>query len=377
MMVTIRDVAGESGFSITTVSMVLNNGPAATRISGRTRTHIWKVAKRLGYRPNLFARSLRSRRSQTIGVVVFDITDAYCTQILRGIETHLRSSGYFPMTTDLENDRSQFRRCVDLLLARRVEGIIAIANPVHVDTELLAEHAKRDIPAVVIGRELECGPVSSIVVDNGAGTRQALQHLYELGHSRIAFIKGPKILVDSQQRWRGLENFARDVGLTIDANLVLEIKGRNSSYVEGCELTDELLQSGREFTAVVAFDDLTACAAIRSLTKAGRRVPKDCSVVGFDDLPASAFYNPPLTTVQQQLEMQGSLGAEIIEESIRATVEKRAVVAKHRKVSPKLMVRDSTCPAPAVLNCDAREQGRRRSDLLKPFANARFKTENA
>jgi LacI family transcriptional regulator len=281
------------------------------------------------------------------------------------------------MTTDLENDRSQFRRCVDLLLARRVEGIIAIANPVHVDTELLAEHAKRDIPAVVIGRELECGPVSSIVVDNGAGTRQALQHLYELGHSRIAFIKGPKILVDSQQRWRGLENFASDVGLTIDANLVLEIKGRNSSYVEGCELTDELLQSGREFTAVVAFDDLTACAAIRSLTKAGRRVPKDCSVVGFDDLPASAFYNPPLTTVQQQLEMQGSLGAEIIEESIRATVEKRAVVAKHRKVSPKLMVRDSTCPAPAVLNCDAREQGRRRSDLLKPFANARFKTENA
>jgi hypothetical protein len=100
-------------------------------------------------------------------------------------------------------------------------------------------------------------------------------------------------------------------------------------------------------------------------------------VVGFDDLPASAFYNPPLTTVQQQLEMQGSLGAEIIEESIRATVEKRAVVAKHRKVSPKLMVRDSTCPAPAVLNCDAREQGRPGSDLLKPFANARFKTENA
>jgi LacI family transcriptional regulator len=311
------------------------------------------VAKRLGYKPNLFARSLRSKRSQTIGVVVFDITDAYCTQILRGIENHLRSSGYFPITADLQNDRSQFQRCLDLLLARRVEGVIAIANPVHVDTDLLAEQARRDIPAVVIGRELDSGPVSSIVVDNEAGTRQAFQHLYELGHSRVAFVKGPKILVDSQQRWRGLENFARDAGLKIDPELVLEIKGRNSSYVEGCELTDELLRRRRQFTALVAFDDLTACAAIRSLTKAGRRVPKDCSVVGFDDLPGSAFYNPPLTTVQQQLEMQGSLGAEIIEDLIRASMEKRSVAAKHRKVSPKLMVRDSTCPASAEIGDSA------------------------
>lgn len=344
-MTTIRDVAQESGFSVTAVSMVLNGGPSAARISNRTRTRIWQAARKLGYRPNLFARSLRSQRSQTIGVIVFDITDAYCTQILRGIENHLRSSGYFPITTDLQNDRSQFPRCVDLLLARRVEGIIAIANPVFLDTELLAEHAERKTPAVVIGRDLDRGAVSSIVVDNEAGTRQALQHLYELGHSRIAFIKGPKILVDSQQRWRGLEKFARDVGLKIDPSLVLEIKGRNSSYVEGCELTEELLRRGREFTALVAFDDLTACAAIRSLTKAGRRVPKDCSVVGFDDLPGSEFYNPPLTTVQQQLEMQGSLGAEIIEELIGATLEKRTAVTRHRKVAPKLIVRDSTCTA--------------------------------
>lgn len=345
-MITIRDVAEESGFSVTTVSMVLNDGPAATRISDRTRTHIWKVAKRLGYRPNLFARSLRSQRSHTTGVIVFDITDAYCTQILRGIENHLRPAGYFPITTDLQNDRSQFQRSVDLLLGRRVEAIIAIANPVYLDTGLLAELAERSIPAVVIGRELQRGPVSSIVVDNESGTRQVLQHLYELGHSKIAFIKGPKILVDSQLRWRGIESFAYDVGLKIDPRLVLEIKGRNSTYVEGCELAEELLRRGPGFTALVAFDDLTACAAIRALSKAGRRVPSDCSVVGFDDLPGSAFYNPPLTTVQQQLEMQGSLGAEIVEELIRACLEKRPFAAKHRKVSPKLIIRDSTCPAP-------------------------------
>ena len=347
-MITIRDVAGKSGFSVTTVSMVLNDGPTASRISLRTRSHIWKVARKLGYRPNLFARSLRSKRSLTIGVVVFDITDAYCTQILRGIENQLRTSGYFPITTDLQNDRSQFQRCVDLLLERRVEAIIAIANPVYLDTGLLAEIGERSIPSVVIGRELRRGSVSSIVVDNELGTRQVLQHLLELGHRKISFIKGPKVLIDSQQRWRGLESCARDVGLEIDRRLVVEIKGRNSTYVEGRQLTEELLRRQIGFSALVAFDDLTACAAIGALSKAGHSVPKDCSVVGFDDLPGSAFYNPPLTTVQQQLEMQGSLGAEMVEELVQATVEKRVLAAKHRKVSPKLVVRDSTCPAPTL-----------------------------
>ena len=343
-MVTIRDVAQESGFSITTVSMVLNGGQAGKRISNPTRTHIWKVARKLGYRPNLFARSLRSQHSQSVGVVVFDITDPYCTQILRGIENHLRPSGYFPIVTDLQDDRAQFHRCVDMLLGRRVEGIIAIANPVYLDPGLLSEIADRDIPAVIIGRELDEIPLCSVVVDNAAGTRQAMQHLYELGHSRVAFIRGPKILIDSMQRWRGLEVFARDVGLKIDPNLVVDIKGRNSTYAESCELTEELIRRSSDFTALVAFDDLSACAAIRALSKAGRHVPRDCSVVGFDDVPSSAFYNPPLTTVHQQLEMQGSLGAEIVEELIKAAAEKRSTARKHRVVSPRLIVRESTCP---------------------------------
>jgi LacI family transcriptional regulator len=278
--------------------------------------------------------------------VVFDITDAYCTQILRGIENHLGLSGYFPIVTDLQNDKSQFQRCVDMLLGRRVEGLVAIANPIYLDTRLLAGVARRDIPAVVIGRELRRGPVSSIVVDNAAGTRQAIEHLRQLGHSRIAFIKGPRILIDSRQRWHGIESSAREAGLKIDPRLVLEIKGRNSTYAEGCELTEELLRRRPDFTALVAFDDLTACAAVRALTKVGRRVPKDCSVVGFDDIPGAEFHNPPLTTVRQQLEMQGSLGTEIIEEMIRAAAEKRASRAKYRKVAPKLIVRESTCPAP-------------------------------
>jgi LacI family transcriptional regulator len=304
------------------------------------------VAKQLGYRPNLFARSLRSNRSQSLGIVAFDITDPYCALILRGIEKHLRASGYFPILTDLQNSVAEFPRCVDMLLGRRVEGFIAIANPTYLGPELFAKFVPRQIPTVLIGRELSRSPMSSVAVDNAAGTRQALQHLYQLGHNKIAFIKGPKELVDTQPRWRGLECFAQEVGLKMDTKLIRNIKGQNSTYAEGQSLTEELLKANREFTALVAFDDLTACAAIGSLTRAGRVVPRDCSVVGFDDIPNSEFYNPPLTTIQQQLELQGSLGAEIVEELIRASIEKRTSVPRHRKVTPRLIVRESTCPAP-------------------------------
>jgi LacI family transcriptional regulator len=343
-MITIREVAGKSGFSVTTVSMVLNNGAGVSRIPERTRKRIWDVARRLGYRPNLYARSLRSNRSQTLGVMVFDLTDPYCTQILRGIQNHIRPTGLFPIVTDWQDDRSQFQTCLDMLVGRRVEGIISIANPLYLDSKLLSEFSERNIPAVVIGRELSNVPLSSVVVDNAAGTRLAIQHLYDLGHTELAFIRGPDILVDSIQRWQGLESFAEEVGLEMNPDLIVQIKGRNSTFREAFELTEELLRRRLRFTALVAFDDLSACAAIRALTKSGRRVPEECSVVGFDDIPSAAFYNPPLTTIQQQLEMQGSLGAEIVEHLIRGAAENLTLPPKHRKVVPKLVVRDSTCP---------------------------------
>src|SRR5208283_3367069 len=202
--VTLGDVAKESGVSMTTASVVISNGPAATRFPLPTRERVWRVARQLGYRPNFFARSLRQRRSQTLGVLLFDITDPYCTQILRGIESRIRSSGYFSVITDLQNNGAQFRPCIDMLLDRQVEGIIAVANPVYLAPDLFAEFVHRQIPALVIGRDLHGNPVSSIAVDNESGARQALQHIHQLGHTRIAFIKGPKALSDSERRWRGI-----------------------------------------------------------------------------------------------------------------------------------------------------------------------------
>ncbi len=208
-VITIRDVAKESGFSSTTVSIVLNNAPLARYIPAATKKRIEKAAKKLGYRPNLFARSLRSKRSHTVGVMVFDMTDPYCTLVLRGIENSLYQSSYLPILTDVHNERSRFERYLEMLLDRRVEALIVLANWLFVDIDVLADLEKSSIPTVMIGRELQTDTVSSVIVDNEIGAYSAIEHLYLLGHRKIAFIRGPKTLADSAPRWRGVRAFAK------------------------------------------------------------------------------------------------------------------------------------------------------------------------
>src|SRR5450432_2820140 len=191
-VITIRDVAKESGFSSTTVSIVLNNAPLARYIPPATKKRIEKAAKKLGYRPNLFARSLRSQRSHTVGVMVFDMTDPYCTLVLRGIENSLYQSSYLPILTDVHNERARFERYLEMLLDRRIEGLVVVANWLFVNIDVLADLKKSSIPTVMIGQELRTDSFSSVIVDNEVGAYSAVEHLYLLGHRKIAFIRGPK-----------------------------------------------------------------------------------------------------------------------------------------------------------------------------------------
>ena len=172
-VITIRDVAKEAGLSSTTVSIVLNNAPLARYIPAATKKRIEKAAKKLGYRPNIFARSLRSKRSHTVGVMVFDMTDPYCTLVLRGIENSLYQSSYLPILTDVHNERSRFERYLEMLLDRRVEALIVLANWLFVDIDVLADLEKSSIPTVMIGRELQTGSISSVMVDNELGAHAA------------------------------------------------------------------------------------------------------------------------------------------------------------------------------------------------------------
>lgn len=344
-MVTIRDVAKESGFSSTTVSIVLNNAPLSRYIPAVTKKRIERAAQKLGYRPNQFARSLRSKRSHTVGVMVFDMTDPFCTLILRGIENTLYQSNYLPILTDVHNEGSRFERYLEMLLDRRIEGLIVVANWLFLDINLLADLEKSSIPTAMIGCELKNDSMSSVIVDNEVGGQLALEHLYAQGHRKIAFIRGPKGLTDSSPRWRGIRNFAKQCDLEIDSRLILDLpESRDplSSFESGYKLTEELIRQKRSFTAVLAFDDMSAFGAIRALNKAGIRVPDQCSVIGFDDVAPSALYSPSLTTVRQPMEAMGASAVGIVVDGINAVLEKREIGATHRKVAPELVVREST-----------------------------------
>src|SRR6202021_2414299 len=237
-----------SGFSSTTVSIVLNDAPLARYIPAVTKKRIERAAKKLGYRPNQFARSLRSKRSHTVGVMVFDMTDPYCTLVLRGIENTLYQASYLPILTDVHNERSRFERYLEMLLDRRIEGLIVLANWLFLDINLLGDLEKSRIPTAMIGCELETDSISSVIVDNEVGGYLALEHLHALGHRTIAFIRGARELTDNEPRWRGIRRFARSCDLELATRLIMDLpQSRDplSSFEAGQKLTDDLIRQNR------------------------------------------------------------------------------------------------------------------------------------
>jgi len=345
--VTILDVARKSGFSASTVSIVLNEAPLSRYVAATTKEKIRQTAKALGYRPDAFARSLRSRRSHTIGVMIFDISDPFCTLILGGIEKTLHPTGYLPIIMDAHNERKQFESYLEMLLDRRVEGLIVVANWLFAEVDLLADMKKHNIPTVVIGRDLTPSQISSVLVNNAAGAYAALDYLYQLGHRKIAFIRGPERLHDSVHRWQGIEKFAKEHGLELDTKRIRQLPESgdpNSGFYGGLELTQELIRSRRKFSALLAFDDLTALGALRALIQSGLQVPGDCSVIGFDGVPPAAFSTPALTTMCQPMEEMGVIGTRWILESIGQDEEKRSTAPVLKLLPPTVLVRDSTGP---------------------------------
>jgi len=343
--VTILDVARESGFSASTVSIVLNEAPLSRYVAARTKERIRETALTLGYRPDAFARSLRRRRSHTIGVMVFDISDPFCTLILRGIEHTLYSTPYLPIMMDAQNERKQFDAYLEMLLERRVEGLIVVANWLFTGFDLLAEMEKNNIPTVVVGGDLTANRIMSVQVDNVAGGRLALEHLYSLGHRDIALIRGPEKLIDSIRRWQGIEQYAAEVGLHLDPRLIRQQPAAVdpfSGFEAGFHLTENLLVSGVPFTALLASDDLTALGAIRALYEAKRTVPDECSVIGFDDVPTAAVCSPGLTTVRQPMEQMGTVTAEWVLKAIRDNEEPGAPSQLLHLLHPTMVVRGST-----------------------------------
>lgn len=330
---SLKEVAEHLGLNPATVSVVLNDVPGRS-IPQATRDRIKAAAKALNYQPNLLARSLRNRRTLTIGILVPELGDGYHTQVMSGIGDQLISAGYFYFTAHHRHKRNLIEEYTRMLIGRGAQGLIAI------DTQL--EHPV-SIPVVAVAGHRHIEGVTNVLLDHARAAELALGHLYSLGHRRIAFMRGQPFSSDSDERWKSLVAVAERVGLEIKPELVVSLDRDLTSPELGYPVVQQLLGTKQPFTAIVAFNDISAIGAIRALKDFNLRVPEDVSVIGFDDIKAAAYTLPRLTTINQPLEEIGRVATQSLLNRIHKTVAPRDEIT----VEPELMVRESTGPVKA------------------------------
>ena len=345
--VNLRMLAEHLKLSQTTVSLVLNDSPSARSIPQETRDRVTKAAEKLNYRPNYFARSLRQSRSMSVGVLAPDLSEGYFTRVMSGVVEELTAAHYFYFTACHDWKRELIEKYPRMLVERAVDGFLLLNTP--------ADHIDVPVPVVAISAHSAAENVTNIVLDHPLAVRQALAHLHSLGHRRIAFMRGPRAIPDSEIRWEGIQQAAREIDLKIDPALVIRIDSAGWSMKTGYHpMTPEigykpmqaLLNKTRGFTAIFCFNDIAAIGAIRALKDAGLAVPGDVSVVGFDDIQSAAYTTPSLTTVRQPLTAMGKRGAQVLLERIAS--RDKAYPAEI-VMAPELVIRESTGPAPGKL----------------------------
>jgi DNA-binding LacI/PurR family transcriptional regulator len=334
-VVTLKSVAEHVGLTPGTVSAVLNDSPSARSIPRETKNRIHAAAKELNYRPNFFARTLRNKRTYTIGVIAEEIGDSYGSMVISGIEAYLRKMDYFFLTVAARHDQNLLSQYSELLLQRGVEGFITV------DTAVLETPS---LPMVAVAGHQKLRGVTNVVLDHTQAATLALNHLASLGHKRIAVMKGNPLSSDSTERWEAIYEVAQRIGVTIDPELTVQIDMDDPTPQLGYPFAKQLLARKKPFTALFAYNDISAIGAIRALQEQGLRVPQDVSVVGFDDIPVAAFNTPTLTTVRQPLARMGQVAAQTLLERIAGRDDCPSEIA----IEPELVVRESTAKAPRV-----------------------------
>jgi LacI family transcriptional regulator len=325
--VTLQRVAERAGVSPSTVSRILN-GTAV--VSDEKRAAVDEAVATLGFIPNPVARGLAGGRTLSIGVVSQAIDSPFYGAALRGIEMELDAVGYSPLFMSGNWHVEEEARCIDVLRSRRVDGLIVLTGRL---ADAALRSLARQLPVVVTGRSLKASNLVSMDFDNREGARQATQHLIDLCHRRIAFIGGDPEHPDAIDRQQGYRSAVESAGLRFDPALVLQGSFNEHS---GLLAVERLMASRTRFSAVVAANDQMAIGAALGLHRAGRRIPDDVSLVGFDDLAGSVYMIPPLTTVHNPVQEIGQLAARAMLTLLageRPTIEVPA---------PRLIVREST-----------------------------------
>jgi DNA-binding LacI/PurR family transcriptional regulator len=332
-VVTLKMVAQHVGLAPGTVSVVLNDAPSARAIPQETKRRIHAAAKELNYQPNFFARTLRNKRTYTIGVIAEEIGDSYGSLVISGIEEYLRTKDYFFLTVVHRHNRQLFERYSRLLLQRGVEGFITVDLQVGESFSL---------PTVAVPGHRKIPGVTNIVLDHPHAARVALDHLIGLGHTQIAFMKGQPFSSDSEYRWQAICQVAKELNIEIKPELTVQLEALDSTPQLGYPFAKKLLERNVPFTALFAYNDISALGAILAFNEAGLRVPEDISVVGFDDIEGAAFSNPTLTTVRQPLVEMGRLAAQ----TLLARIEGAKEYPSEIPIEPELVIRQSTARVP-------------------------------
>ncbi|HCT78102.1 MAG TPA: LacI family transcriptional regulator [Micromonosporaceae bacterium] len=325
-----RDVARLAGVSHQTVSRVLNDHPS---VRDETRARVLSAMQQLNYRRNLAARTLATRRSGTLGIIGFETTLFGPASMLYGIEEAARAAGYFVSIATVQRpDRKSVLDAADRLIQQSVEGIIAIAPKPAVTSALLQVPAT--LACVGVGGGTDDDGVAAVRIDNAAGARLATQHLLDLGHATVHHIAGPADWPEAQERiegWRSTLYAARAVVPPVAP----QSWSAKSGYEQG-----QVLAKDPSVTAIFCANDHLALGLLRALHEAGRSVPQEVSVVGFDDMPESGYFLPPLTTVRQNFTELGRRSLGMLLEQIELASGVRST--EHVLLNPELIVRTSS-----------------------------------
>jgi LacI family transcriptional regulator len=336
---TIRDVARQAGVHPATASRALNP-ELPGRIAAGTTRRVRAAAQELGYHPDPIARSLRTRRSGVVGVVVPDLTNPVIAPIVRGIEKVLWTAGIACLLADTDNDVEREAVLIDELRDRRCDGLVV--STATRDSATVAALADGGLPTVLVTRDIDSRSLPFVGADDAAGVRAAVAHLADLGHERIAHLTGPPDLSTTIARLRAFQVATRRRGLDQCARLVDH--GDSFTVGAGRKLAAEMLAHREDITAIVAGNDMIALGCYRALAEAGRRCPDDVSVVGHNDMPMVNTLQPPLTTVAiPQYELGGRAASRLLELVSGATVG-----ASRELLPTKLVIRGSTTSAPAT-----------------------------
>lgn len=335
-MVTIQDVAARAGVSSTTVSHVVNKTrPVSTELAAR----VAQAMAELGYQPNALARSLRRKRTHTLGMIVPDSANPFFAEVGRGIEDTCFASGYSVILCNSNDDPSRELLYIDLLIGKQVDGILLAptGNQAGLDGALQT----RSIPMIVIDRDILGATVDRVHIDHAAGGYLATRHLIDLGHRRIGHIGGPAQRSPVPDRSAGYRRALQEADLPLDDHLIVDGNFRDAGGYSGAQ---DLLALPDPPTAIFAGNDLMAIGALAAARKASVPVPAGLSVVGFDDIHLAGYMDPPLTTVAQPKYELGVIAAQLL----LARLVQPELPVQRRLLQAQLVVRQSTAQCPTA-----------------------------